>query len=170
MPIDEHDVRRIVNPLFSDLSEKIDDLSSQIEEIPKTLDKTKKEFSSALAELRKPVKKTVIEEDALIGKEIRDTLVHRTKVIDIGDFDIITVFVNNELDQTVTVQAKGNFTPTHVNSVSIGTTFDVAANSVEARNLSVYTTAWMPFSFCELKCATAPTKGAVHVKYLKRVG
>jgi len=170
MPVERSDVRRIIDNAISSLERRFDELDKRIESIPKSLEPVTKLLEHQVEELKKPVKKTVIEEDALIAYPIRDTLTHRTRMIDIGDFDIITVFVNNELDQDIKVQVKGNFTPTHLNSVGMGVPFSVKAKEVEARNLSIYSVAWMPFSFCELKCDVAPTKGAVHVKYLKRVG
>jgi len=150
---------------------------SPIPELKEAIDKLRldnlkaiNELKSALAELLKPKKKVVIEQDALIAKEIRDTALHRSEIIEIGDFDIITIWVNNELDQPVSVQVKGNFTHSYINAVNIGSAFTVSANSVEARNLSIYREVWLPYSFCEIVAAVAPTKGAIHIKYLKRVG
>ena len=144
-------------------------------EVKESIDKLRSESANSsneikaiLIDLSKPKDKTIIEQDALVSKEIRDTAVHRTEIIEIGQFDIVTIWINNELDKDVTVQVKGNFTKTYVNAVNVGNSFTVAANSVEARNLSVYREAWLPFSFCEIVAVQPPTKGAIHVKYLKR--
>jgi len=100
--------------------------------------------------------------------EIRDTLTHVSEIANVSLYNIQTVSVINELDQPLTVQVKGNWTPTTTHAVDIGASFDVAINTQETRTLTPDTSGWLPFIFVTLTCATAPTKGAVHVRILAK--
>jgi len=163
------EVRNLVYSLVAKPSE-IPELKEAVNNLSSELKKSIASLKEVVVLLLKQREKIVVEQDALVAKEIRDLALHRTEIVDIRDSDIVTIFVNNELDKAVNVQVKGNFTPTYVNSVSVGSAFTVEANSVEARNLSVFREAWLPFSFCEIVAKEVPTKGSIYVKYLKRLG
>lgn len=136
------------------ITEKMDEIMKSIEDLKKTVLKLRE--------------KEVSEEDAMVNEEIRDMVVHRSKIISLAPHDIVTIFIRNELDQDITVQVKGNWAETHLGAVDIGSSFTVPSNDVAAYNLSVYRETWLPFSFCEVKANALPSKGAVHIKYLKR--
>jgi len=121
----------------------ISDLSYRVGELTKAVNKL-------IEEMGKPPHKSIVETTVMRALQIRDTAVHRSDITDI--------------------HIKGNYTETTINSVNIGNSFTVSANSVEARNLSVYSVTWMPFSYCTAQCSTAPTRGALTIKYIKRVG
>jgi len=100
--------------------------------------------------------------------EIRDTLTHVSDIADVSLYDIQTVTVINDLDQTVTVQIRGNWIPSELNAVDIGTSFDVAAGDSEFRTLTPDTSGWLPFIWVTLRCAVAPTKGSIWVRILAK--
>ena len=79
----------------------------------------------------------------------------------------ISVFVDNGLDQDVTVQVKTNRENAHAKSVDTGSSFVVAANSQDARSLSVETSGWLPFIMVEVQCSVIPTDGALDIYRLR---
>jgi hypothetical protein len=80
---------------------------------------------------------------------------------------IVSVFVDNGLDQAVTVQVKANREKAYAKAVNVGSAFTVSANSADARTLSPDTSGWLPYIMVEVSCSTAPTSGALDV-YLVR--
>ena len=79
----------------------------------------------------------------------------------------VTIFVENGLDQDVTVQVKGNRVKSTAGAINVGASFTVAANSNDARTLTPDTSGWLPYIYVELQCSTAPSSGSVTV-YLVR--
>lgn len=79
----------------------------------------------------------------------------------------VTVFVENGLDQDVTVQVKGNRVSSTTGAVNVGSSFVVPKGSCDARTLTPDTSGWLPYVFVEVSCSTAPTSGALSV-YLVR--
>jgi len=108
------------------------------------------------------------EEEIAKGLEIRDTSTHRTEISDLTTFNHALIFVHNELDQDLTVQLKGNWTRTYEDAVNIGSSITVSAGESNAVGISVTAGSWFPFVFAELSCSTAPSKGSVWVKVLKK--
>ena len=104
--------------------------------------------------------------DIVKSLEIRDTLTHNSEIADLSLYNHATVYVINELNQPVTVQVKGNWTPIYEGSVNVGTSFDVAAGAHGSRSISVATNNWFPFIWITLTCSVAPSRGAVHAKVL----
>jgi len=102
------------------------------------------------------------------GLEIRDTALHESEIADVSLYNIQTLSIINELDQAVTIQIKGNWTASKMLAVDIGTAFDVATGNQEARTLTPDTTGWFPFIYVTLRCAVAPTKGAVWVRVIAK--
>jgi len=107
---------------------------------------------------------------ALSNYALRDTNTHRSDIISLEDYDIATVYIHNETDQDLTCQIYGCEAPDPHTAVKIGPELTVAAGTTGAYNISVYSEGWLPFSFVAFKASTAPTKGYVHIRYLRRVG
>jgi len=76
---------------------------------------------------------------------------------------LISIFIDNGLDQDVTVQVKTNREAVHAKAVNVGSAFTVSANSQDARSLSVETSGWLPYIMVEVQCSVAPTSGALDI-------
>jgi len=76
---------------------------------------------------------------------------------------LISVFVNNGLDQDVTVQVKVNREKVTTKAVNLGTAFTVPAGKSNFRSLSVETSGWLPWIYVEVSCAVAPTFGELDI-------
>jgi hypothetical protein len=83
---------------------------------------------------------------------------------------IVTVYVENGLDQPVSVQILGAVSSTPTNTVAIGTSFTVPAGGADFRTLVPEQTGWLPFITVSLACSTAPTTGSVKVLLVKMDG
>jgi len=79
----------------------------------------------------------------------------------------ITVYVDNGLDQDLTVQIKTNRENSYSKSVNTGSSFVVPANSQDARTLSPETSGWLPYIMVEVQCSVAPTSGALDIYKLR---
>ena len=75
----------------------------------------------------------------------------------------ISIFVDNGLDQAVTIQVKANRENAYAKSVNVGSSFSVPANSQDARSLSVETSGWLPYIMVEVSCSVAPTSGSLTI-------
>jgi len=111
-----------------------------------------------------------VTDEILHDYPLRDTDTHTTEISDVGDYDIFSVYVTNELDADVTVTVYGNREPRKSQSARIGESFTVKANDVESRNVSVYSETWTQYVYCTFKASTAPTKGLLHIYVIKRMG
>jgi hypothetical protein len=80
---------------------------------------------------------------------------------------IITIYVINTLDQTVTVQIKGNRIQSTTNASKVGASFTVPAGGSDYRTLVAEQSGILPYIYVELSCSTAPASGNVDV-YLIR--
>jgi len=80
-----------------------------------------------------------------------------------AELRLISIFVDNGLDQPVTVQVKANREKALAKSVNVGSAFTVSAGATDFRSLSVETSGWLPYVTVTLQCATAPTSGSVTV-------
>lgn len=76
---------------------------------------------------------------------------------------LISIFVDNRLDEDVTVQVKANRIQDTEKAVNVCPSFTVAAGGSEARSYSVTTSGWLPYVYVEAQCATAPTEGYLDV-------
>jgi hypothetical protein len=83
---------------------------------------------------------------------------------------IVTVYVENGLDQPVSVQILGVASSTPTNTVPIGTSFAVPAGGADFRTLVPEYAGWLPFITVSLACSTAPTTGSVKVLLVKMDG
>jgi len=110
----------------------------------------------------------LVEEEVIHALEIRDTLWYESKLVHLGISDACTVYIVNELDKDLNVQVYGNRTKTTLNAVKIGDLITAPANDITAINLNVYTNVWTPWSFVKIQAVAPPTKGVVHITYLRR--
>ncbi|MEM2529348.1 MAG: hypothetical protein QXG40_08150 [Ignisphaera sp.] len=76
---------------------------------------------------------------------------------------IISIYVDNELDQPVTVQVKANRESVFEGSTDVGSPFTVPAGSTDAITLTPDTSGWLPYITVSLVCSTAPASGYVTV-------
>jgi len=120
--------------------------------------------------LFRPVENVLVD-----GLEIRDTTSHTpdtdpTKmfIIDCRDFEVITIFVDNNLDQDISVQVMGNRRKSTTKAVTVGTAFTVAADSSDSRTLTPDTSGWLPYIYVTITATVAPTADAVTVYIIKK--
>jgi hypothetical protein len=76
---------------------------------------------------------------------------------------LISIFVDNGLNQAVIVQVKANRENAHAKSVNMGSTFEVSATGQDARSLSVETSGWLPYIMVEVSCSVAPISGSLTI-------
>ena len=101
-------------------------------------------------------------------QRIRDTKLRKSKVGDCKDYEYIVVWIQNELDQDVSVTVKGNYDKTTLGGTTIASAFTVSANSTKTYVVSVIGTNWLPYIWVEYGCSTAPTEGSLSIYLLKR--
>ena len=75
----------------------------------------------------------------------------------------VTIYVENSLDQPVTVQILGAPSNPPSSTVPIGTSFTVNAGSADFRTLIPEQVGWIPYLTVSLYSSTAPTAGLVRV-------
>jgi hypothetical protein len=80
---------------------------------------------------------------------------------------VVSVFVDNGLNQAVTVQLKANREGAYAKSVNVGSAFTVNAGSQDSRTLTPDSCGWLPYITVEVSCSTAPTSGTLDI-YLVR--
>jgi len=110
------------------------------------------------------VSETQIFED----EAIRDTNAHNSSVGDCSYFKVITIWVENGLDQKVSVQVKGNRVDSVAGAVDIGTAFDVATVDREARTIEPTGEGFLPFIFIEVTAAVIPTTDDLNAYLIKK--
>lgn len=76
---------------------------------------------------------------------------------------IISLFVANGLNQTVTVQVEVNRVNAMSGIVNMGAAFTVAAGGTDSRTLSPETSGWLPFITVEVSCSVAPGSGVLDI-------
>ena len=108
------------------------------------------------------------EERVMTDLEIRDTDPHDSDISDVRNFNLITVFVDNGLDQDVSVQVKGNRVNSVTGAVNIGSALTVAADDRESRTLTPDTSGWLPYIFVTVTASVAPTEDAINVYIIKK--
>lgn len=97
-------------------------------------------------------------------EEIRDTSNHTSAVSDNRGAIPKTLLIDNELDQTVTVQLQGARDSAFTNVINIGDSFDVTTSTHDYATISDY----FPYMRVSVSCSTAPTSGNLNI-YLLRV-
>ncbi|MEM4531622.1 MAG: hypothetical protein QXY39_07130 [Thermofilaceae archaeon] len=83
---------------------------------------------------------------------------------------IISIYVDNGLNQAVTVQVRANREKTYAKSIDVGSPFTIPASSTDFKTLSPDTSGWLPYITVTLACSTAPTSGSVTVYRVRSVG
>lgn len=84
-------------------------------------------------------------------------------VTDFPTSRVVTVFVDNSLDQDVVVQIKANRAQSLARAVNVGSPFTVPAGASDARTLTPETSGFLPYITVSLRCPAAPTTGSVTV-------
>ena len=101
-------------------------------------------------------------------EEIRDTNAHNSAIGDCSYFNITTIWVENGLDQNVSVQVKGNRVNSVVGAVDIGAAFDVATDDREARTMEPTDEGFLPFIFIKVTAAGVPTDGNLNAYLIRK--
>lgn len=83
------------------------------------------------------------------------------------DLRLISIYIDNGLNQNVTVQIKANREKAHAKAVTVGQSFIVAANSQVAKSMSIQTSGWLPYIMVEVFCNVVPTAGNLTIYRLK---
>ena len=83
---------------------------------------------------------------------------------------VVTVCVENSLNQPVTVQILGATSSSPSATVPIGSGFTVSAGAADAKTLVPESSGWLPYITVSLACSTAPTSGAVKVLLIRLDG
>lgn len=122
-------------------------LSSVSESIKTELSNVKNQLEKIITRFDVPL--SVLQE--MVRKAIREEL------------KVITIYVDNGLDQPVTVQIKANREASLAKSVNVGSAFTVPAGSTDARTLTPDTSGWLPYVTVTLVCSSAPSSGSVTV-------
>ena len=119
-------------------------------------------------------KRTVHQKDAsdetqiFEDEEIRDINAHNSDIGACGYFNIITVWVENGLDQNVSVQIKGNRINDTAGAVNIGAAFNTATVDREARTMEPTDEGFLPFIFIEVTAAGVPTLGNLNAYLIRK--
>lgn len=108
------------------------------------------------------------EEEQIMELEIRDTAPHPSAVADCSRFSVVTIVVENGLDQAVSVQPNGSRLSTVVGYAAMGAAVDVPAAGMNYIMLTPTIRGWMPFVFVIVTAAAPPTSGVLNVYALKR--
>ena len=104
----------------------------------------------------------------MINLEIRDVNTHTSDIADCSDFSVVTIYIANSLDQSITIQVKGNIEDSKSGAVNIGSTFTVAAGDYEARTLEPTDEGWLPYVYFTVVASTEPSLGSVTGTILRR--
>ena len=142
----------------------------KVEELLEVIKDQSSRLNDIITLLESKYEKRLIEDQVMESYAIRDTNTHYSAFTPLDMFDVATIYVSNELDADIEVTVYGNWTESTMGAVRIGDSFTVSSNSVDARNINIYSNVWMPYSFVSVRALSTPTRGVVHVKYIKRVG
>jgi len=92
-------------------------------------------------------------------EEIRDTNAHNSSIVDCRIYNLVTFFVINDLDQSVTVQVKGNRANSVTGALDVGSSFTVAASDSGAKAIAAVVDGVLPFMFAEITAGGVPGSG-----------
>ena len=92
-------------------------------------------------------------------EEIRDTNAHKSSIVDCRIYNLVTFFVINDLNQSVTVQVKGNRANSVTGALDIGSSFTVAASDSGAKAIAALVDGVLPYMFAEITAGVAPGSG-----------
>jgi len=88
-------------------------------------------------------------------------------LIDLTESLRATVYVDNGLNQDVTVQVKANISESYTKSIDVGSSFAVGASSQDARTLTPDTSGWLPYVMVTVQCSVAPSSGSLTIYLVK---
>ena len=119
------------------------------------------------------------DEAILSSKEIRDTSTHNSDIVDCRIYNLVTFFIINTLNQSVTVQVKGNhrwlLADGSLDTASIygfpldvGAPFTVAPNGPGAKVIAAAVDGMLECMFIACSCSVAPTTGSLSARALKK--
>ena len=111
---------------------------------------------------------TVDETQIFEDEEIRDVAAHNSAIGDCRYFNVITVWVENGLDQNVSVQIKGNRVNSVDGAVDIDAAFNVATVDREAKTFEPTDEGFLPYIFIEVTAAGLPTDGDLNAYLIKK--
>lgn len=111
---------------------------------------------------------TASETQVFTAEEIRDAIAHNSTIANCTTYSLVTIFVDNTLDQVISVQVYGNRANTAVGAVTIGAPFNVAINDQEARTLDPTDEGYLPYIFVEITAAGVPTLGDVDAYIVRK--
>lgn len=80
---------------------------------------------------------------------------------------LISVFIDNGLNQDISVQLMANREKAYAKAVISGTAFLVPANNQKAVALSSETSGWLPYMMVQVSCTVAPTSGTLTIYRLR---
>ena len=109
-----------------------------------------------------------VEDQIFEDEAIRDIAAHNSVIGDSRYFNIITIWVENGLDQDVSIQVKGNRAISVVGAVDIGAAFDVATVDRESRTIEPVNAGFYPYIFIEVTAAGVPTAGDLNAYLIKK--
>ena len=101
----------------------------------------------------------VNQDNTIESLEIRDTNAHNGTIIDLHDFQLKTIIIENSLDEDVSLQCQACAEADFVKSFNVGPAFLVTAGT------NTYQTcdSFFPYMRMAVTCSTAPTTGDLTV-------
>jgi len=90
---------------------------------------------------------------------IRDTNTHNSDIADCRIYNLVTFFVINDLNQSVTVQVKGNRANSVTGALDVGSTFTVAVSDSGAKAIAALVDGVLPYLFAQITASVAPSSG-----------
>jgi len=99
----------------------------------------------------------------VVDLAIRDTDVHNSTISNYSEYTMVTFYIDNGLDQDVSVQVFGNRIDSVTKAVYIGLAFNVGAGAATAKAVVASATGIMPYMFVRMTASIAPASGEVNV-------
>jgi len=85
--------------------------------------------------------------------------------------ELITIKVENDLDQAVNIQVYANHESSTTKSKALGSAFAVGAGQVEVRTLAPgLAVGWLPWLYLAASSSTAPASGSLTARLIKLSG
>ena len=108
------------------------------------------------------------EKQIFTDEEIRSTDVQTSEIVNAGDYDVFTFYVDNQLDDDVTIQIMGNRVGSATKAVTIGATWVVSTTDQGAKTINVTNNGWLPYLFITVTAAGVPTSGNLNAYLMDR--
>ena len=117
----------------------------------------------------RPLTEEAHETQVFTDEEIRDTNAHNSSISDVSRYKIVTIHVDNDLNQDVSMQVKANRAKSTTGATNVGTPFSIAATSgIEARTITPESEGFLPYIFIEATCSVSPASGDVNAHIIRR--